>query len=182
MLAQNAGTAQSQTETRKVLMQLRRRWGKWLAVVIVGVGVLVLGITQAAGAVLAATPGTGARCSLATFNGTYIMNTQGIEIGGATPGPFAYAAISVYDGKGCTQGTFSGSFNGVIVRNQFGTGTYTVNADCTVTETDNLGGGAFAHYDGFLSPDGNLITFVETDTGMIVSAIMHRVPPHSHGD
>jgi hypothetical protein len=68
------------------------------------------------------------------------------------------------------------------VRNQFGTGTYTVNANCTVTETDNLGGGAFAHYDGFLSPDGNLITFVETDTGMIVSAVMYRVPLHSHGD
>src|ERR1700682_6323291 len=112
-------------------MQLRRRGGRWLAVG-TGAAVLILGASLAASAALAA-PGSGARCSLATLNGTYIMQAQGIQVGGTAPGPFGYASISTYDGKGGTRATYSGSFNGFILRNQLLTGTYTVNADCTGT-------------------------------------------------
>jgi hypothetical protein len=155
----------------------RTRPGKLVSVVI-SVGVLVMGITQAVSAAPGSS-GSPGRCSLASLNGTYLMATQGLEIGGTTPGPFGYASISIYDGKGSVKSTYSGSFNGVILRNQVLTGTYTVNSDCTATETDNLGGGVLAHYDEFLSPDGNLVTTVQTDPGIILPAVMYRVPKDS---
>jgi hypothetical protein len=161
-------------------MQLRRLGGRWLAVVM-GAAVLVLVASLAASAALAA-PGLGARCSLATLNGTYIMQAQGIQVGGNAPGPFGYASISSYDGKGGTRATYSGSFNGFVLRNQLLTGTYTVNADCTGTETADLGGGVVAHYDNFLSPNGNMYTAVQTDSGVVVTEVFYRAPFHSNGD
>jgi hypothetical protein len=164
-----------------MLMLLRIRAGKLPAVVISAV-VLVVGATLVGSAALAAAPGLGARCSLATLNGTYIMQAQGIQVGGNAPGPFGYASISTYDGKGGTRATYSGSFNGFILRNQLLTGTYTVNADCTGTETADLGGGVLAHYDNFLSPTGNMYTAVQTDSGVVVTEVFYRAPLHSNAD
>jgi len=62
------------------------------------------------------------------------------------------------------------------------TGTYTVNADYTGTETAELGGGIVAHYDNFLSPDGNMYTAVQTDSGVVVTEIFYRAPRHANGD
>ena len=162
-------------------MQLRKNSRSWL-LVMVGVAVLALGVTQlanATSAALGAAPGSEAHCSLATLNGTYIMQAQGIAVGGPAPGPFGYASISTYNGKGDTHATYSGSFNGVIRRNQALTGTYTVDADCTGTKTVELGGGVVSHYDMFLSPNGNMYSLVQTDSGVIVTAIFYRVPPRS---
>jgi hypothetical protein len=159
-------------------MQLGILRGRSLAGVI-GIGVAVLGISQAAGAAMAAAAETGARCSLATLNGTYTMAAQGMQIGGSSAGPFAYAAMQTFDGKGGTKGVFSASFNGQIVRGQSFTGTYTVKPDCTGTETDFVGGSPFGHYDEFLSPDGNLATLSATDDGTVLSGTMYRVPLHS---
>jgi hypothetical protein len=131
-------------------------------------------------AAVGAAPGSGARCSLATLNGTYIMQAQGVALGGPAPGPFGYASISTYDGKGGTHATYSGSFDGVILRNQLLTGTYTVNEDCTGTETADLAGGVVAHYDNFLSPAGNMYTSVQTDSGVVVTEIFYRVPQRSN--
>jgi hypothetical protein len=54
------------------------------------------------------------------------------------------------------------------------TGTYTVHSDCTVTETDTDQTGAVAHYDEFLTPDGSLLTFVETDPGFVAAGVLSR--------
>jgi hypothetical protein len=162
-------------------MQLRKNGGKSLAVVI-GVGALVLGISQAASAAMTAAPDALARCSLATLNGTYTMAAHGVQIGGSTGTPFAFAAMQTFDGKGGTKGIYSASFNGGIVRGQTFTGKYTVKPDCTGTEMDDLGGGNQGTYDEFLSPDGNLVTVVETDNGSVMSGVMHRVPLQPSGD
>ena len=61
-------------------------------------------------------------------------------------------------------------------------GRYTVNGDCTGTETADLGGGVLAHYDNFLSPDGSMYTAVQTDAGVVVTEVFHRVPLHSNDD
>jgi hypothetical protein len=159
-------------------MHIRRCGGRS---VVVGLSLLVLalGVTQATHASsgqLWARAESEPGCSLATLNGTYIMQAQGIGVGGPAPGPFGYASVSTYDGQGGTQATYSGSWNGVIRRNQVLTGTYTVNADCTGTKTVELGGGAVSHYDTFLSPSGNMYTLVQTDSGVIVTALFYRVP------
>jgi len=62
------------------------------------------------------------------------------------------------------------------------TGTYTVNADCTGTETAELRGGIVAHSDNFLSPDGNMYTAVQTDSGVVVTEVFYRAPRHANGD
>jgi hypothetical protein len=179
--AHNADTTEIGKKTGSVLMQLRRPSRSWL-LVLVGIAVLALGVTQVASVTstaLGAAPGAEAQCSLATLNGTYIMQAQGIALGGPAPGPFGYASISTYDGKGGTKATYSGSFNGVIRRNQALTGTYTVAADCTGTKTVELGGGVVSHYDMFLSPNGSMYTLVQTDSGVIVTAVFYRVPMRS---
>jgi len=148
----------------------------------VGIAVLALGVAQVASvtsSALGAGPGSETECSLASLNGTYIMQAQGIALGGAAPGPFGYASVSTYDGKGSTHATYSGSWNGVIRRNQVLTGTYTVNTDCTGTKTVDLGGGAVSHYDIFLSPSGNMYSLAQTDPGVVVTAIFYRVTPRS---
>src|SRR5205823_6078767 len=118
-------------------------------------------------------------CSLATLNGTYTMAAQGIQIGGTSAGPLAYAAIQTFDGKGGTKAVFSASFNGQIMRGQIFTGTNTIKPDCTGTETDYVGGSPFGRYGEFLSPDGNLVTLSATDDGAVLSGTMYRVPMHS---
>src|SRR5438132_12895880 len=98
-------------------MQSRRSVGRSLAIVIGG-RLVVLGITQAAGAAIAAAAESGGRCSLATLNGTYMMAAQGTVISGGPSGPFGYAAMQAYDGKGGTKGVLSASVNGETLRGQ----------------------------------------------------------------
>jgi hypothetical protein len=43
-----------------------------------------------------------------------------------------------------------------------------------VTETDTDQTGAVAHYDEFLTPDGSLLTFVETDPGFVAAGVLSR--------
>jgi len=162
-------------------MQLRTKRGRSL-VALIGVGVLVLGISQAANVAIAAAPDARVRCSLATLNGTYTMAAQGVQVSGSTAAPFAFAAMQTFDGKGGTTGVYSLSFNGGIVRGQTLTGRYTVRPDCTATEKDDLGGGNQGNYDEFLSPDGTLVTVVETDDGAVMSEVMHRIPLQPRGD
>src|SRR2546421_8655928 len=92
--AHRADTTKSANEPGSVLMQVRRHSRRWL-LVMVGVAVLALGVTQLASATsagLGAAPGSEAHCSLATLNGTYIMQAQGIAVGGPAQAPFGYAS------------------------------------------------------------------------------------------
>jgi hypothetical protein len=162
-------------------MQLRTNRGRSL-VALIGVGVLVLGVTQAANVAMAAAPDARVRCSLATLHGTYTMAAQGVQVSGSSAAPFAFAAMQTFDGKGGTTGVYSASFNGGIVRGQSFTGKYTVRPDCTGTELDDLGGGNHGTYDEFLSPDGTMVTVVETDEGAVMSGVMHRIPVQPRGD
>jgi hypothetical protein len=111
-----------------------------------------------------------------------MMGAQGTVISGGPSGPFGYAAMQAYDGKGGTKGVLSASFNGEILSGQTFTGTYTVKPDCTGTETDYVGGVAIGQYDEFLSPDGNLVTLSQTDQGSVLSGVMYRVALRSKGD
>ena len=76
----------------------------------------------------------------------------------------------------------SANFSGFVVSGQSFTGTYTVKPDCTGTETDDLGGGSFGHYDEFLSPDGTSVSLSATDADTVLSGVMYRVPLRTRGD
>jgi hypothetical protein len=64
--------------------------------------------------------------------------------------------------------TYSVSANGTITRGITATGTFIVNRDCTGSKTFGSGPTA-AHYDFVITPDGSMITWVETDAGVVIS-------------
>src|SRR5579864_3962877 len=83
-----ADTTQIGNQPGGILVQLRRHSRRTL-LVMVGIAVLALGATQVASvtsSALGAAPGSEAQCSLATLNGTYIMQAQGVALGGPAAG------------------------------------------------------------------------------------------------
>ncbi len=97
----------------------------------------------------------------ATLNGSYVTKATGFA-GGS---PIAVVGITTYDGKGNFQFTATVSANGTISRGT-GPGTYTVNRDCTGSQTFGPG---FAHYDLVVSPDGREVTYIQTDAGTVIT-------------
>ena len=82
------------------------------------------------------------RCSVATLKGSYGLVEQGtvvVDIGmpGLPPVPFptANVAIVTYDGAGTLTATYRATFGGAPLPPGSVTGTYTVGADCTYTDT-----------------------------------------------
>jgi hypothetical protein len=165
----------------KSRMRPGRRWIVGVGALTV-VGGLVLGIT---GGLALASDGAShskAGCSLATLHGTYNFASDGVQIAPADgAGPFAYAGLVTYDGKGGVTQVITLSANGVITRHFKESGTYTVNSDCTDSEVD-MGGGTTQHYDGFLRPDGNQFAFVQTDPGIVSAGTLTRITNHAKGN
>jgi len=107
-----------------------------------------------------------AKCSNATLEGTYLFAADGVEIKGNEQLPFANAGYDVFDGNGKVKDVFSENFNGKITRNESGSGTYSVKANCTGTLTFASG----TRYDLFIAPDGSQLTFVQTKPSEDVAA------------
>jgi hypothetical protein len=108
-----------------------------------------------------------ATCSEATLRGTYLFAFDGVQIKENDHGhaPLAVAGYEVYDGKGEVNGVASTSVEGEISSNVSVSSTYTVNDDCigTVTYTDG------SQVDQFIAPDGSMLTFVQTNPGVVAS-------------
>jgi hypothetical protein len=107
-----------------------------------------------------------AKCSEATLRGRYLFAYDGVEIGGNNQIPFAVAGSEVRDGKGNIKGVASGNFGGEVFRNEPFSGTYTVNADCTGTNTFTDG----TRFDMFIAPDGSELTVVQTHPKKFVTS------------
>jgi hypothetical protein len=139
------------------------RRGLWAACVVLLVG--VVGVL-AVGTGFAKDEDAEAKCSEATLEGTYLFANDGVEIRGNNQLPFAVAGREVRDGKGNVKGVASSNFNGEVFRNEPFSGTYTVNADCTGTNTYTDG----THYDMFIAPDGSEFTVVQTHPKKFVTS------------
>ena len=120
-----------------------------------------------------ATVASGATCSNATLDGTYLFAYDGEQIQGNNQGPFATAGFQVHDGINQVHGRYSANFNGTIFNNEHFSGTYAVNANCTGTATFTDG----THYDLFIAPDGSMFTFVQTNHRYVTSGTAQRVGP-----
>jgi hypothetical protein len=99
-----------------------------------------------------------------TMNGTYVMSGTGTIVG---VGPIALVGKVTYDGRGNGSVTYTVSLNGVITKAITATGTFTVNSDCTGSKTIGSGPSA-THFDFVITPDGGTITWVETDTSVVM--------------
>jgi hypothetical protein len=132
-------------------------------VALIGVALLV----GAQGYAQGAEDDSKATCSEATLHGTYLFAYDGVEITENDHGhaKFATAGYEVYDGNGEVNGVATTSVEGEISSNEPFSGTYTVNDDCTgtVSYTDGI------QVDQFIAPDGSMLTFVQTNPGVVAS-------------
>jgi hypothetical protein len=115
-----------------------------------------------------------AKCSEATLQGTYLVAHTGVVTEetdqGPPQGPSATAGYLVYDGNGNVDGLFSLNFNGNVFRHVSVPGTYTVEANCTGTNTFISEEGVPFRADLFIAPDGSMYTFVQTEPPEVVAA------------
>jgi hypothetical protein len=88
---------------------------------------------------------------------------------------FACAGQDHYNGEGTMTGTYSFSDNGAISQNVSYSDTYTVNPDCTGTLTSVDENGLIGHYELFFGPDGEEVSFVQTDPGVGAAGVERRV-------
>ena len=113
-------------------------------------------------------------------NGTYASHVTGyIPLGpSGSLVPLAAAGHITYSTDGTTSGVFTGSINGQISTFPV-QGTWTINPDGSISETDVQAGGPglTLHFRGYPTLDGNTITFVQTDPGFIASGINVRGSP-----
>jgi hypothetical protein len=110
---------------------------------------------------------SGAKCSEATLDGTYLFAADGVGIKGNEQRPFAIAGYEVYDGNGKVKAVFTLNINGkTVIRKETVSGTYSVEADCTGTATYADG----TRDDQFIAPDGSEFTFVQIHPKNLVTA------------
>lgn len=100
-------------------------------------------------ALAAASPASAQTCSNQSLKGSYGYTVTGSIVTSQGPlvaGPFAAVGRIVFDGVGGVQTVRSLSDNGLILTNDSGTGTYSMNSNCTGSFNITVG------------PPGNAIT------------------------
>jgi hypothetical protein len=136
---------------------------RYVAALLVVLGVLgVVGVwAVGAGYAKDENAASGAKCSEATLDGTYLFAEDGFFLTDNDQVPFALAGYQVYNGNGKVRGVQSGNFGGEVSRKERFSGTYTVKADCTATVT--YPDGEPFRYDLFVAPDGSKFTLVQVN-------------------
>jgi hypothetical protein len=110
-----------------------------------------------------------ATCSNATLHGTYVFSGAGF-IGTASI-PFAVSGLEVFNGNGTSSGFATTVIEGQPISRTTFTGTYTVNPNCTVTETDTDNLGNVMHFDEFTGSAGKTMTIIETDPNVVFTGV-----------
>jgi hypothetical protein len=112
-------------------------------------------------------------------NGTYVFNITGL--GPAIPPATGLASLAAvgrvtYFANGTTSGVTSFSFGGTVHTGVTFVGTFTVNEDGSVSETDQQTSppGLLLHFNVYSTPDANTLTIVQTDAGTIASGFDTR--------
>ena len=113
-----------------------------------------------------------AGCSNESLRGDYGFQIRGTIVGF---GPIVGVALLTFDGDGNFVQTDDVSVNGAPILDRPGTGTYTVNPDCTGTETLNLPGNQTVHTTFVIAANGNEIFDEVTDPHVVITGIGKRV-------
>jgi hypothetical protein len=157
-------------------MKRRSLWatGVLLLLVVGLAGVLAMGTVYAED-----DNASGAKCSEATLDGTYLFADQGFVIKDNEKVPFASSGYEVYDGNGHVKGVSTINLNGKVSSKDTFSGTYTVKADCTGSSTYTDG----TRYDDYIAPDGSQLTYVQTKpSNWVLAGDEQRVTAKRVGD
>ena len=105
-------------------------------------------------------------CSLRTLKGRYLFSASGKY----KCNDFSFAGSERFDGNGIitTKQSVNGSSDIIRI-----TGTYNIASDCTGSSTYSDD----THYNLFVSPDGSIFNFIQTDIGAIISGEEKRIAP-----
>lgn len=163
------------TSKEKPTMRLIVR--RWLVLITASLG-LYLGL-PVCGLAQSAQNDQGPGIKLGVPNGTYVFNITGLvppTPGATTLVPLAAVGRVTYFANGTTSGVTSFSIDGQVQTGVTFAGTFTVNADGSVSETDKQtsGLGLLLHFSLYPTPDGNTLTIVQTDPGTIASGVDTR--------
>jgi hypothetical protein len=135
----------------------------------------LLTLALAASSTLAAHAGA---CSNMTIKGTYASTLHGLIFppDGSAPLTLAGVVLTTNDGKGNFTQVDAVGVNGNIAAGwRPGSGTYSVNPDCTGTSTIMIPGMADVHLQFIVSQSGNTTHFVVTDPGLATAGESERV-------
>jgi hypothetical protein len=102
-----------------------------------------------------------------TIRGSLMTQATGYIVG---VGPISVVGLMTYDGKGGGVLVSTLSVNGAISEGTL-TAAYTVNSDCTMTQTMSNG----TSYVGVVAPDGSSSDWMEIDPGTVISGTSTRL-------
>ena len=117
-------------------------------------------------------------CSNQTLKGTYANSLHGLIYppDGSAPLVLAGVVKSTYDGQGNFTQVDAVGVNGQLTPGwRPGSGTYSVNPDCTGTSTIVIPGMADVHLQFVVSPSGNTSHFVVIDPGLATAGDSERM-------
>ncbi len=112
-------------------------------------------------------------CTLAALQGPYGFQLSGDTIITGDSKPVTSLGRIVFDGDGGMSGYSSVMFGGFLLGNPV-TGTYDTRSDCTVSWALQDDSGAYQHFSGVFTPDGQSVQFRQTDPGGAEHGIMAR--------
>jgi hypothetical protein len=109
-------------------------------------------------------------CTVRTLRGSYVFAATGFNIVGGVQQPKAIVEVIAFNGDGTLDvPAATVSLNGVIIRSLPGSGTYTVEDDCSGTITFDG-----PTYDMFLSKDGDEISMIQTNPNTVFQGLATR--------
>ncbi len=133
-------------------------------------GILLLGTTT----LLAEGPEGGA-CTIETLRGVYLFDATGFAPN-LLPKAVVETLTMLGDGTITTHATANIGGN-VIANNAVGTGTYTVNEDCTGTVAFSGG----QHFNIYIAPSGKEFHMIQVDAGHVLAGKVTRLSsPREH--
>lgn len=114
-------------------------------------------------------------CSVATLEGSFVRRDSGYVVTPpAIAGPLAGVHLVVFDGNGSFTSAGFSSLNGNVSEST-GTGTYTVNPDCTGSYTSLSSTGRTGTAFFVIADKGNEIHILPTNTGASIICIARKV-------
>lgn len=111
-------------------------------------------------------------CTLATLHGRYVFDATGYNIVNGSAVPKTVVDFLTFRGDGSLTSIATAVVGGTIIANDVpGTGSYTVNDDCTGTLTDARG----FTFDLFIARNGIVFHMIQTVTGQMLAGEARRV-------
>lgn len=112
-------------------------------------------------------------CGVATLTGLYIFDASGYVITPTGHVPKAVVEFLNINGDGTLTSVATADVNGtVLVHQAHGTGSYTVNEDCTGTLAFSPAG---PHFDIYVAPRGTEFHMIQVDPGNVLAGRVKRV-------